>query len=192
MLRHLQEALARLATDPRQRRRWAADPSSAGAELSLSGKEIEALRAVPLAALERYAGSLVAKRWGEVKNVIPATLRVCPSVERRYRTWALSNPARAADTVLPPGAAEAARALPALTAALRSDPGEASYAADLLTYETLAACSRVDGAAREMTSGFRIDRIAREIATGLVPVDPERATTELRFEGGRVRWRPAR
>jgi hypothetical protein len=194
MLRHLQEALARLATDERQRRRWEVDPTGFAAEQSLSEKELAVLRGVPLDAIERYARSLLAKRWGEVARAIPSTLRAAPSVEARYRAWAAHHPALAlaVDAVLPPGPAEGLRALPALAAALARDPGEAPYAADLLRYEILAASSRADGEARTMTSAYRVDRLARDIARGLLPVDPEPEPTELRFEKRRVRWRAAR
>jgi hypothetical protein len=191
MLAGFQDAFVALAADARLRRRFAAAPEAVLGEFELDAAERAALGAIPPSHLERFARSLVAKRWGELARVVRLTLRVAPSVGRRYHAWALEHPAPVVDQVLAPGVAEALRALPSLHQALARDEGEAAYAADLLGFEVRRAASRGDGAAREMTSHFPIHQIAADVARGLLPTDPRPAPTALRFEAARVRWRRA-
>jgi hypothetical protein len=178
-----QDAFVALAADARLRR----DREAALAGSALDDRERAALRAVPDDQLERYAQSLVAKRWGELARVLPLTLRVAPGLAERYRAWALEHPATAHDTVLAPGVAEALRA--PLSRLL--DERDPPYAPDLATFEALRAASRGDGEARSLRSRFAIHAIAEDIARGLLPIDPDPEPTELRFERDRVRWRRA-
>lgn len=189
MLAAFEDALVALSTDASLRRRFAREGAGALREFSLDARERAALASLPLEALERYARSLVSKRWGEVAKVMPMTLRVAPSVERRYRAWLAVSPAPAADTVLGPGHAEAQRALATLHAQLNDDAGEAPYAADLLAYEVLASCTRIDGVVRGMRTRHPLPEIVADLARGLVPVDPEPVQLELRFERDGVRHR---
>jgi hypothetical protein len=176
----LQNAFVALATNATLRRLFGQDRDAALAGFDLEVNERVALRALPLEPLERYARSLVEKRWGELARVVPLTLRVAPSLRDKYRAWALEHPAYVRDSVLSPGAAEAQRALIAMRAAL-TDEAEAVYAADLYAFEVLGAASRCDGIARGMRSAFAIQDIAADIARGLVPIDPERSPTEIAF-----------
>jgi len=156
----------------------------------LEPHELAALRAIPREELERYARSLVEKRWGELQRVVALTARVAPSLGDRYRAWARVHPARVREDVLSPGAAEAVRALPAMRAAL-TDEAEAAYAGELFEFETLRAASRCDGVPRRLRARFAIHAIADDVARGLIPVDPERAPTEYVFGRERVHWRRA-
>jgi hypothetical protein len=188
----MQDALAALATDARVRERFARDPASTLSALGdLAPRERAALLALPPVAIDRYARSLVAKRWHEVARVMPLTLRIAPNVEARYRAWVAVNPARAIDTVLSPGAAEAFRALVPLRAALLDDDGAATYAADLLAFEVLGACARGDGEVRTLRSRFAVHAIARDLRRGLIPIDPTPVTTDYRFDRAGVKWRGA-
>jgi hypothetical protein len=189
MLAAFQEAFVSLAADACLRRRFAAEPEAALQAFELAEPERAALRAIGLERLERFARALVSKRWGELARIVPLTLRVSPSLPRRYRAWALEQPALAVDGVLSPGVAEGLRALPALHASLVSDEREASYAADLLAFELLAAASRGDAEPRGLNSRFALAAIAADVRRGLLPVDPEPRATELRFERERVHWR---
>ena len=189
MLAPLEDALALFASDAALRRRFARDRASVLDELRLEGRARTALESLSAEALERYAASLVAKRWSEVARVVPRTVRVAPSVERRYRTWLARAPAPFVATVLPPGCAEALRALPVLREELARAGEETIYAADLLAFEVLGACSRADGASRVMKSRFAIDRIAEDLARGTLPIDPDIERTELAFDGPRLRRR---
>jgi hypothetical protein len=176
----LQNAFVALATDAKLRRLFGQDRDAALAGFDLAVTERAALRALPVAPLERYARSLIEKRWGEVVRVVPLTMRVAPSLRDNYRAWALEHPASVRDHVQSPGAAEAQRALIAMRAAL-SDEAEAAYAADLYAFEVLGAASRCDGMERTLRSAFAIQDIAAEIARGLVPIDPDHAPTEIVF-----------
>lgn len=191
VLTGFQDAFVALAADARLRRRFAADRDAALADFALSARERAALVALPVDELERYARALVAKRWGEVARALPLTLRVAPSVGDHCRRWLADHPAPARDSVLPPGVAEAMRALGALRARL-GDDREASYAADLLAFETLRAAARADGEPRTMRSRFAIHALADQVARKLLPIDPELAPTEVRFERDGVRWRGGR
>jgi hypothetical protein len=190
MLADFQEALVALATDRGLRERYRERGQEAFDGLSLDAAELRALHAIPVHALERYARSLVAKRWDEVARTVPLTRRLVPELGDRYRAWAASHPMTAADGVLTPGAAEALRALDAMRDAL-SSPRHAVYAADLYAFEVLGACSRADGRARTMSSRWHMGEIAAELRRGLLPIDPSERATELRFEGSGVRWRHA-
>jgi hypothetical protein len=179
-----QDAFVALCTDVRLRR----DREATLARFRLDDRERAALRAIPADALDRYARSLIAKRWGELARVLPLTLRVAPRLHERYTRWALAHPATALDTVLAPGVVEALRAP---LAALLCDEAEPPYAAELAQFEALRAASRADGHVRAQKARFAIHAIADDIARGLLPIDPDFAPTELRFERDRVRWRPA-
>jgi hypothetical protein len=190
MLAHFQEALVALATDPTRRERFHARGGGAFEDLSLDAAELRALASIPPPAWDRYARSLVAKRWEEVAGTVVLTRRIVPDLAGIYRAWAVAHPMTAADGVLTPGAAEARRALHALREAL-SSPRYAEYAKDLLAFEVLAACSREDGARRTLSSRWHVGEIAADLEMGLMPIDPVERTTVFRFEGASVRWRHA-
>lgn len=181
-----QRAFVRLCLDAWSRARFA-DTGQID-DIDLTDHERATLAAIPAAALERFAESLIAKRWREVSRVLPMTLRVSPGIGQRYRRWLARAPAPAMDTVLDPGPAEALRALPHLHRALAEDEGEAAYAADLLAFEVLACCSRQDGRPRLLRSRYAVHEIATELQRSLVPMDPELAPTRFRFERAGVRW----
>ena len=199
MLAGFQDAFVALAADGRLRRAFAEDPAAALASFErdararggcvLGDRERAALLALPAAELERYARSLVEKRWGELAKVVPLTLRVAPSLAGAYRAWAVDHPARIEESVLPPGIAEALRALPALRAHLAGE-GEAAYAADLCSFEALRAASRVDGGERSLRARHAIHVVAADVTRGLLPVDPPHSPTEVRWAHGRAEWRP--
>lgn len=191
MLAAFQEAFVQLAADAVLRRSFEREPDAILARFELGPEEQAALCAIPLRQLESYARSLVAKRWTELARVVALALRVAPSLAQRHRAWALEHPARVVDGVLSPGAAEGLRALEPLHAALLADEREAAYAADLFAFEVLRAASGEDGAPRELRSRFALASIAEDVQRGLLPIDPEREPTLLRFERARVRWRPA-
>ena len=180
MLAGFQDAFVALAADADLRHRFRTDAKAALADFELTPREHAALVAIPLPALERYARSLVAKRWSEVSRVTPLTLRVAPGLGATYRAWAAITPARAIDTLLSPGVAEALRAHDAIRAAL-AHPAEASYAADLWSFEVLRAASRGDGEIRTFASRFAIQAIAAEVERGLLPIDPDLQPTTVRF-----------
>jgi hypothetical protein len=181
-----QQALVRLCLDARMRARFLATGELDGIELTAA--ERSELASIPRAALERFAGSLVAKRWGEVSRVVPLTLRVSPRLGHRYQLWLATSPSPARDSVLDPGCAEALRALPALCDALAGDAGEAAYAPDLLMFEVLARCSRCDRQPRNGRARYAVHEIADALARAVIPMDPEPVPTRFRFEAGGVRW----
>lgn len=183
-----QQALVRLCLDARVRARFLATGEIDG--IALTAAERAELAALPQGALDRFAGSLMAKRWGEVSRVVPLTLRVSPRLGQRYQLWLATSPSPARDTVLEPGCAEALRALPDLRDALARDPGEAAYAPDLLVFEVLARCSRCDRQPRHARARYAVHEIADALARGVIPMDPEPAPTRFRFEAAGVRWWP--
>lgn len=185
MIAGFQDALVALATDRALRRRFAREPDTALAGFALEARAAAALRAIPLPALERYASSLEAKRWGEVARVVPRTLKISRSLPRRYRAWLGAHPAPLTDHVQSPGVAEALRALSAMRRAL-ADDGEAVYAADLFAYETCAAASRTDGVARTLASRFALHAIAHDLDAGVIPMDPDPTPHAYRFERDRI------
>jgi hypothetical protein len=174
-LARLQDELARLVTD-------------AEASRALVGEVVGGLSAPDVV---RYARGLRRKRWDDVEATVPLSARVVAGLGARYEAWLGRHPARANADGLPPGPAEALRALPPLTRALAADPGEAPWAAELLTFEVLGACSRADGAPRGFVARHAIHEIAAELRAGLIPVDPPAAPHRYAFDGAGVRWRAA-
>ena len=189
MIGTFEEALVALATDPARRARLRSEGEASLEGLSLDATERRALAAIPVDALKRYARSLVAKKWHDVSQTAPLTWRIVPDLARIYRSWAEGHPAVAEDSVLPPGSAEALRALSALRLEL-SAPRHPDYAADLVAFEVLSACSRADKVERFLTSRWQLSDIAADIAKGLLPADPSEQPTLFRFDGNGVRWRP--
>lgn len=192
MLADFQNALVGLALDAELRRQFRADAGSALAQFQLDARERHALTAIAPADLERFALSLVAKRWDEVVRMVPLTLRVAPSLATRYRRWALAHPMRVADALstvgLPPSLAAALPAEAALAIALH-DEAEAEYASDLWCYEIRGAASRFDGGVRILRSRFALEQIVADVAAGCLPTEPLCVATEIRFDGKGVQWR---
>jgi hypothetical protein len=149
----------------------------------------EVLGDLPVVDVRRYARGLRQKRGAELAATLPLATRVIGDLGTRYDVWLRDHPPAARDTLLSPGTAEALRALPALADALAGDPGQAEYAADLLAFETLAACSRADGLARALRTRFPIHALVAELRTGLIPIDPPLEAYEYRFERGGPRHR---
>ncbi|HVJ16265.1 MAG TPA: DUF692 family protein [Polyangiaceae bacterium] len=137
----------------------------------LAPAEAAVLLAIEEAALERYAGSLVGKRRGELERVVPLTRRVCPDLGARYVRWLAEHPAAPRDDVLAPGEAEALRALPELAAELEADESLVAYAAELLRFEVLRTCSRRDGERRELVTGIALSQVLADLERGLVPTE---------------------
>lgn len=191
MLSAFETAFVRLAADAALRARFEASPADALAAFDLTERERRALLGLDRRALARFAGSLLAKRVHELERALPLTLRVAPSVARRYRRWLETHPAPPTDGVLDPGVAEALRALAPLGAALRGDEGEAAYAADVLGFEVLARASAADGQVRRWRAAYRADRLVAELRQGVLPLDPEPAPTLFRFAADGARHRPA-
>jgi hypothetical protein len=186
VLPDLQNALAALVTEGALARRYAASAGEALEGLPLDAGARALLAALAPADVGRYAESLAYKRWDEVREALPLTAAIVPDLGARYRAWLLEHPAPAEDRLLAPGPAEALRALPALAAAIGDDPGQAPWAAELLAFETLRACSRSDGETRHLAAGHAVHELAAELERGLVPLDPAPAPHQYRFERARV------
>lgn len=178
------DAVGRLVTDAALRGRFHRDPTV----LDVDPADLPRLAAMR-DELERFARGLLDKRKRDFAAVVPWSARVAPSLPDRYAAWLATRPAPVVDSPLGPGLSEALRALPALSAALREDD-EVVYAADLLVFEVLRACGRVDGVARTATLRYPVPTWTDDLARGLLPVDPDAAPTVIRC-GVDVRWRPA-
>lgn len=194
MLGQFQNAFVRIAADARFRERFLDDPERALAGFELSARERRALCGVSGSALSRFAESLLTKRVRQLATAVPLTLRVCPSLPQRYRRWLAVNPAPRGLTVLPPGLAEALRAVAALRKEIDDDAAEAGYAGDLLTFEVCGSSSRLDACERDMHSRYRIDVMVDPLRKGLLPMDPDVAPTRYVFRRDGVAWHslPAR
>ena len=151
----------------------------------LTSRERDALAAIDTTKLDRYRRSLVEKRAREFCKVVPLSLRVAPRVRAIYCAFLEDTPATRSDFVLAPGVAEGLRALPALRAQLANE----QYVPDLLAFEVCAAASRLDGRYRRLSSRWPIEIIAREVKSGVIPVDPEQAPCEFQFAADGVKKR---
>jgi hypothetical protein len=165
-----------MADDPTNRVLEALARRVTGSEVSADPDVDAVLASIPSDALDRYAASLLDKRTGELRRAIPLTVEVVPWVPDVYRAWLGQNPAWVRDTVLPPGLAEALRALHVLVEAC-----EPEWTADLLRFEVYRRATALDGAPRQMRSEWPIHVLAAEVAAGEVPADPEPDPHELRF-----------
>ena len=72
-LAEAQRLLARIATDPSLRARFAADPAGVAAEFGLSPVEAESFAGLPGGPLDEFARSLIRKRLREVEALLPLT-----------------------------------------------------------------------------------------------------------------------
>lgn len=123
---------------------------------------------------ERYRLSLLSKRAGEFRKACPLTSRLFPKVVKLYEGLVRAHPAPAVDSVLSPGVEEGLRALSALRDALSRNEALPEYLSDVLAYELLSRASREDGRERTLLSRFHLPSLARDLESGLVPLDPER------------------
>jgi hypothetical protein len=189
MLDEFQNVFLRMVLDGDFRQQFFTSPEHTLAAFALNAVERQALQAISPRSLEQFATSLMHKRWRAVQQVMPLSLRVCPAIEQRYLQWLAAHPAPASHTALDAGQAEALRVLPHLHAGLVADEAEASYAADLLAFEVLSACSRQDGQARFLRSPFAIHLVSRDVARGLLPIDPEPLPSLYRFDRRGMQWK---
>jgi len=188
LLANLQDALAAIVTDGEVEEVYRRSPGEAiVAVAELDARDtIARLETVEVL---RYARGLRRKRWDDVAATVPLSVRVIGGLEGRYRTWLQAHPPEARDTVVAVGAAEALRALVDLAEDLHHDPGEAPWAAELLVFEVLGACSRADGVSRGLQAQYAIHRIVEELRAGLVPIDPPLEPHAYAFGAGGVRMK---
>jgi len=187
-LAQLQDALCTIVTDGEVEEVYRRTPG----EAIVAVGELDArdtLARLDVTEVLRYARGLRRKRWDDVAATVPLSVKVIGGLEGRYHTWLRAHPAEAADTVVPPGPAEALRALMDLVKDLGQDPGEAPWAAELLVFEVLGACSRADDVSRGLQAQYPIHRIAEEIRGGLVPIDPPLEPHAYAFGNGGVRMK---
>jgi hypothetical protein len=188
LLAKLQDALATIVTDGEVEEVYRRSPGEAiVAVAELDARET--IARLETAEVLRYARGLRRKRWEDVAVTVPLSVRVIGGLEGRYRTWLQAHPPEAHDTVVPVGAAEALRALVDLAEDLHHDPGEAPWAAELLVFEVLGACSRADGVSRGLQAQYAIHRIVEELRGGLVPIDPPVEPHAYAFGAGGVRMK---
>jgi hypothetical protein len=180
VLAKLQDALCTIVTDGEVEEVYRRSPG----EAIVAVAELDArqtLGGLDTSEILRFARGLRRKRWDDVAAAVPLSVRVIGGLEGRYRTWLQAHPPEAHDTVVPPGPAEALRALMDLSGDLHQDPGEAPWAAELLVFEVLAACSRADGVSRGLQAQYAIHSIVEELRAGLVPIDPPLAPHAYAF-----------
>jgi hypothetical protein len=188
VLAKLQDALAAILTDGEVEEVYRRTPG----EAIVAVAEVDArdtLAGLETGEVLRYARGLRRKRWDDVAATVPLSVRVIGGLEGRYRSWLQGHPPEAHDTVVPPGAAEALRALVDIAEDLQQDPGEAPWAAELLVFEVLGACSRADGVSRGLQAQYAIHRIVEEVRSGLVPIDPPLEPHAYAFGAGGVRMK---
>ena len=93
-LARLQAAVARLAVDQSLRERFLDDPASVADALALSAEEAREV-AGRLGGLAPFADSLVRKRLGAVRRLLPKTAeRLGPRFGEAFLAFAASNPSR--------------------------------------------------------------------------------------------------
>jgi hypothetical protein len=172
LLAKLQNALATIVTDGEVQAVYRRTPGEAIAAVADQEGRDE-LGGLEPADIVRYAQGLRRRRWDAVSTSIPLSLRVIADLEARYDVWLSNHPAFAHDTVIPPGANEALRAVVDLAHDLFNDRKEVPWAAELLVFEVLSTCSRADGVPRGLQAQYPIHAIAEELRAGLVP--PEHA-----------------
>jgi hypothetical protein len=187
-LAKLQDALATIVTDGKVERVYQRTPSEAIAAVADQEARGE-LAALDPAEVLRYARGLRRRRWREVAATVPLSLRVSARLEARYDAWLTAHPARGHDTVVPAGPNEALRAVVDLAHDLFSDRTEVPWAAELLVFEVLSACSRADGVARGLQAQYPIHAIAEELRNGLVPADPQIAPHAYAFTSDGVQMK---
>jgi hypothetical protein len=188
LLAQLQDALATIVADGEVERVFRRSPGEAIAAVA-DQETRDALGALDPADVVRYARALKHKRWSEVAGTVPLSLRVIGGLESRYDVWLSAHPPTARDTVVSPGQAEALRAVVDLAHDLYSDPQEKRWAPELLVYEVLSACSRVDGVARGLQAQYPIHAIVEELEAGLVPADPPLEPHAYAFGPGGVQMK---
>ncbi len=189
MIEEFQNVFVRVAVDSAFRSDFLANPERALTGFALSELERRSLMEISCVDLERYAGSLLAKRTAEFSRAIPLAMKVCPSLATRYTRWLETHPSPIKTDVLDPGLSEALRALTDLANDLAKDSAEASYSADLFKFEVLRRCSQQDGQVRFMKAQTRVDLLSDEIRTGLTPMDPDAFPVTFRFDRSTTRWK---
>jgi len=188
VLAQLQDALATIVTDGEVEDVYRITPGEAIVAVAELDARDTVAHLEPAEVL-RYARVLRRKRWDDLAATVPLSVQVIGDLEGRYYTWLRAHPPEAQDTVVPPGATEGLRALMDLVEDIGHDPGEAPWAAELLVFEVLGACSRADDVSRGLQAQYPIHRLAEQIRAGLVPIDPpiEPHAYAFRSEGVRMK-----
>jgi hypothetical protein len=188
LLAKLQDGLSTIVTDGEVEEVYRHSPGEAIAAVA-EREARQTLAQLETVEVLRYARGLRRKRWDDVAATVPLSVRVIGGLEERYGAWLQAHPPEARDTLVPPGAAEALRALVDLVEDLHHDPAEAPWAAELLVFEVLGACSRADGVSRGLQAQYAIHRIAEEVRAGLVPIDPPLEPHAYAFAVGGARMK---
>lgn len=89
----LQNAMARLFTDERYQQQLVNDPLSTGAESGLTAEEIESLMTLAKEAIPAFSHSLLRKRFGEVRRLLPASSAILGAKNwPLFRDFAANHP----------------------------------------------------------------------------------------------------
>ncbi len=188
MTRAFQRAYVALLTRAQLRADFLED-AQALADFDLSERELAALGGIGAEALERFARSLVAKRWRALQGCVPLTLRICPSLPTLHRQWAEGSPDPGHEAQFSPGTHEGHRALEALRRALHTEELAPPYAADLFTFEVLQAGARRDGRPRTFAARYRVHEIAEAVRAGTPPIDPDVQALRYRISASKTEWK---
>ena len=176
-----QRILARLATDAPLRDQLAADPGALATTLGLDPDDAAWLAALPRESLDGFAGSLVAKRRGEVGKLLPLTARALGPVAfaERFREYA-ARP-------IPDGPRRHVADAVAFAATVGLGPDDPSWLADLARLEASNLRAHHEPARRWIACrlGHRPADLGRA-ATGSGEIPPRRPTLVVWF---RVRGR---
>ncbi len=191
MQEDFQSAFAAIVCNRDTRQLFHDNPSEALRAFELSPKEERVLGTIPNTQWDRYAHSLVQKKWRELATVIPCSHRLSPGLAQLCKRWIECNPSGNEDSVLAPGQRQALRALPHIHTAL-SRECESQYAPDLFAFEVLSSCSEVDNIPRFLRTHCEIHTIALQIRDNELSVDTPNAPTQYRFCAKGFQWkRPA-
>ncbi|WP_435017727.1 hypothetical protein TA3x_005347 [Tundrisphaera sp. TA3] len=160
-----QRLLARLATDAGLRDRFADDPAAATAELGLSPDDAGWLAALSSGPLALFAGSLIAKRRGEVAKLLPGTARALGPARfsERFRRHASDRP-------IPGGPRKHRDDALGFAATIGRDAGDPPWVADLARLE--AGALRAHDPARRLAAvglGHHPADLALALDSGVLP-----------------------
>lgn len=172
-LAEVQAALARLVTDSQARAAFQSDPAAVAASLGLSSGDMQAISR----GLDKFAGTLKAKRRLDAAKMLPLTARALGAdFARRFRAG-LTEPAQGTR----------ADALGFVRSLSREPEPERPWLVDLVRYEAGFVETRSGGL---RLKGFRyeVTEIARALETGAVVAPRRRFTFALwfRWPGGRL------
>lgn len=156
-------------------------------DLALDERTVAVLLGIDAAALERFAGSLLERRWQNVSRTVPATAAVWPELRDRCRLVSTAAEDDASGQGRrSPGLRALLQIRAPIEAELRRNEVTPPWLRDLFAFEIEHALAREEGLARELECDWPAHQIAERCVRGELAGEVARGSFRYRLIADQV------